>query len=463
MNDSFSSSPRLHYSKHIVPKFKLLEIFLLSATILVLVTDNFAQTRRDPRCIAMAGAYGSISRGVFAIDYNPANLAFSDEYSSYRSWGGFSYSFSNNFLSLDRYKKYNGKNLESRDGELKREFLNDLPELGWRIFTDAHFALPYINFSRGNKAFTCDLILIGDIGLPRGIVQFLFEGNPVEERLSLDFAEELLIMGQWAYSFAVPLNKFAIGFSFKYLQGITYFGLNPDSSYGYIDTYFEPGKNHLVGEGKYLFQQAVGGRGFGLDIGITTDEIDGYRFGASLTNLLGVIAWRKKTIISRLLGDDILPWGGDFFLYEYKINEARFDKFFKDIPYTEIFPSEGKTIHDTTEFRVRYPSLVRFSLSKFLNEEVLFASDLVAGFEDRLYSFGAWKLSMGVEFIRSERFPVRFGVSFGGKDHQEIAFGSGYHRGFFHFDWAFGLNHGFWFSTAKGINFSIAVYTTGKK
>jgi hypothetical protein len=54
-------------------------------------------------------------------------------------------------------------------------------------------------------------------------------------------------------------------------------------------------------------------------------------------------------------------------------------------------------------------------------------------------------------------------VSFGGWKHLELTFGSGYHLGFIHMDWAFGLNQGLWFTTAKGINIAVNIYTTGRR
>ena len=431
--------------------------------ILGLALPSMAQTRRDPRGMALAGAYGVMARGLFTVDYNPANLAIQGKYNSYRLMGGISTSFSNNFISLQNYNEYNGKDLEADGGKLKQQFMDEIPSNGWRIFTDLHIPLPYLNFSRANKAFTSDLIMIGDIGLPKGMMQFIFDGNPIGEELSLDFNEEFLLMNQLAYSFAFPVSDFFVGFTFKYLQGISYLGLNPDSSHGSIVTYFEPGKNYITGEGYYLFQQSIGGRGFGMDFGITSKEIKGYRFGFSVTNIFGRINWNKSTLISRIMGDKGFFWDGDHYVYQFQVNEARFDKFFGKSDYDDIFPGGGETVQDSTEFVMRYPSLARFSASKWLEDGIQISTDFVVGFEDRLYSFGAWKWCTGLEFTRSPKLPIRVGVSFGGKDHRQLSFGSGYHAGFIHFDWALGLNHGLWFTTAKGIDFSLVVYTTGKR
>ncbi|HDP68614.1 MAG TPA: hypothetical protein ENN20_08965 [Candidatus Marinimicrobia bacterium] len=438
-------------------------IVVVFITLVGLSTTGSGQTRRDPRGMALAGAYGVMARGLFSVDYNPANLAIPEQYKSYRVWGGVATSFTNNMLSLKNYDKYNGQDLEADDGLLKEEFLNEIPENGFRLFTDVHLPLPYLNFSRYNKAFTTDMIMIGDIGLPEGMLTFLFEGNPIGEEMSLDFREDFLIMNQYAYSFAFPVKKLFFGVSLKYLQGITYFGLNPDSSYGYVKTNFGSKKNYLEGEGYYLFQQSVGGRGFAMDLGLTTREINGYRLGFSVTNLFGRINWNKSTIISRIMGNRGFIGDGGNYAYWFQINEARMDKFFGKASFGDIFPGGNRALADSSKFVMNYPSLVRFSMSKWIEEGMQLAMDFVVGFEDRLYSFGAWKWSTGLEVTKNPRFPLRAGVSVGGWKQLELTFGSGFHTGFIHVDWALGLNQGLWFTTAKGINFCLNIYTTGKR
>ena len=102
------------------------------------------------------------------------------------------------------------------------------------------------------------------------------------------------------------------------------------------------------------------------------------------------------------------------------------------------------------------------AVARQFTPDAVWALDLVAGFEDRLYSFGRWKICLGVETIHFPRFPLRIGLALGGKDYQELCFGAGLNAGFLHIDWGLGLNHGLWFSSAKGINLAVMVYTTGK-
>lgn len=423
----------------------------------------WGQTRRDPRAVALAGAYGALARGIFAVDYNPANLAIDHEYTAYRVWGGLNTSFATNFLSINSYRRFNGQDLEANGGALKKEFLEAIPPVGWRIFSDVHLALPYLNFSRYNHAISADLIVIGDIGLPRGLVRFYFDGNPINERLEMNFQEELIALVQWGYSVGFPMGGYYWGVTAKYLSGLGYFGLDPDSSFGYLTTYFEPGRNYMVGEGRYYFQQALGGRGLALDIGVTTPIINRCRFGLSIINLFGFIHWRRNTLITRLIDEEkLLPMEGKTLVYSWKVNEARFERFFQKNKFEQIFEGKKDFIQDTTGFRTVYPSLVRMSLAREMEEGFTLATDLIVGFDDRLFGFGAWKWAVGFESTKNRRRPLRIGVSFGGNDHEELAFGSGFHWGFIHCDWAIGLKQGLWFTTAKGLDLAVNVYTTSR-
>jgi len=55
----------------------------------------------------------------------------------------------------------------------------------------------------------------------------------------------------------------------------------------------------ITGQNQYLIQQAIGGSGTGLDIGITTQESKaGYRFGLSIINLFGTVKWTEIFIFA---------------------------------------------------------------------------------------------------------------------------------------------------------------------
>ena len=75
------------------------------------------------------------------------------------------------------------------------------------------------------------------------------------------------------------------------------------------------------GSGRYYIRSGVGGKGWGLDLGLATKEMNGMRFGVSLINALGVIKWNEPSFLKDLLAgedkkfgnsDDVwhLKWGG---------------------------------------------------------------------------------------------------------------------------------------------------------
>ena len=69
------------------------------------------------------------------------------------------------------------------------------------------------------------------------------------------------------------------------------------------------------GQNKYLIQQAIGGGGLGLDIGMsTTMPNNGYRFGISIINLLGTIEWSQEHFMRSQLENSIKNSTGDLYL-----------------------------------------------------------------------------------------------------------------------------------------------------
>ena len=45
---------------------------LLFVSILLISTQLFSQTKRDPRVVGLSGAYTTIAEGIFCVGYNPA-------------------------------------------------------------------------------------------------------------------------------------------------------------------------------------------------------------------------------------------------------------------------------------------------------------------------------------------------------------------------------------------------------
>ncbi len=433
----------------------------------------------DPRSLGLAGATTSLVEGIHAVGYNPARLAFSTkDYSM--NLGGLTFGLENNLLSIDNYNLVNGADFIdtlSNDYVNKQTFLEGLPDDGLRIRTSLYMPIPVINWARGITAFSSEVFIFGDMGLPKALFELLMQGNVIGDSLKLTLDEELTGVVEWGFSFAVPRGDAALGFTLKYLQGLFHIGMDQDSSSGYFLT----DTTGFKGEGRYLLRQAVGGSGFGLDIGFATREINGYRLGISLINALGSIRWHGPSITKDLLGDALqgfMPWGeNEYYLYTYRVNEVNAEKFLQGVPMDSLFQTESYTVVETESGLVRsdsltvddladivpkpfvtnYPALFRLGASKRIEGFGLVTLDLVTGFQDHLWSSRGWQLAAGVEILRMPSFPIRMGVRYGGPENQQLGLGFGIHKGPLQFDMAMAFHNGLWLHTTKGISLAFGV------
>jgi len=174
-----------------------------------------------------------------------------------------------------------GENPRNPNDNSKDRLFRQFQDAGGLAFAqNIHLPLPIINYSSGNMAFTSNLVWMSNIVFPLGILELLFYGNGKRPELDMTFNLEVFGINELGFTFAVPYDRFALGVTVKYLQGLFYFGVDPDSSIATIVT----SDYHVYGSGKYLFRFGVGGSGFGLDLGFVTKEYNGFRAGVALIN-----------------------------------------------------------------------------------------------------------------------------------------------------------------------------------
>ena len=434
----------------------------------------------DPRALGLAGASTSLAEGIHAVGYNPARLAYSAKDFS-MNLGGLTYNLENNLLSIENYNLVNGADFIdtlSNDYVDKQEFLDGLPDNGLRIKTRLNLPIPGINWARGITAFSSEVVVFGDLGIPRSLFELLMQGNVVGDSLKITLNEEIMGAAEWGFSFAAPTGDVAFGFTLKYLQGLFYIGVDQDSSSGYFLT----DTTGLEGEGRYLIRQAVGGGGFGLDIGFATREVNGYQLGLSIINLIGSIRWHGPSLTKDLFGNTLqglMPWReNEYYLYTYRVREVTAMDLLQDTSPDSLFQSEGYTVIETEAGLVRsdtlegdlyqdlaeeanlkpfvtnYPALFRLGASKRIEDFGIVTADLVAGFEDHLWSTQGWEFAIGLEIQRSPTFPVRMGFRFGGLKDQQLGIGFGIHKGPVQFDAAMAFHNGLWLHTTQGLSLS---------
>ena len=427
------------------------------------------QTKRDPRVVGLSGAYTTIAEGIFCVGYNPALITRAHDkpfmLQVYQSDRG----FLGNFFSIENVAQFSGDTLNSKEKD--QLFDNFEDGGGVSFFQDRHLPIPLLNYSKGNIALTSNFVMLNNFKIPIGLLELIFYGNGGKPDLDMTLNLEILGVNEFGYTFGIPLESISFGVTLKYLQGLFYMGIDPDSSSANIIT----SDIGLYGGGKYLIRQGIGGKGFGLDLGMITKEINGWTFGASMINVFGTIEWNKPSGMKDFLesypelfgGFYPFKWGGrtvqddEAILYTYNIDTLRADNLNQD----SLFTNKTEFIKDTLLngnpkiFEIRYPALFRFGFSKKMPTYVI-ASDLVAGFQDKYYARAKWRWSVGLEWTKMESFPLRVGYSWAGADLKELSMGLGYRKGPLIWDFGFAFRNGTWLHTMKGFNLSTGITLT---
>ena len=378
---------------------------------LLLVSHVYGQ-KRDPRAVGLVGATTTIAEGIYAVGYNPALIAYQVDKPFMMQLGGIDFGMANNYLSMAAMQSLSGTFL---DEDEKTLIINRLERNGGLAFNvNGLFAIPGINYASGNMAFTANFLYMGSYSIPAGLARLMLEGNANNPEIDMTIGYEIMGINEMSFSFAVPYESFALGFSLKYLQGVFYFGIDPDSS----NANFVTTPTAVYGSGSYYLRQGIGGAGYALDIGVATKEYNGFRFGVSLINALGTIGWNKPSFLKDILAgkdnefgndDDLyhMTWDGqalkdsDAILYTYTIDSIRADNLSGESLFSSS--SEIKSNVDENgkpkEFNIRYPSILRFGVS-YKKNDLLITSDLTTGFENRLYAHSRWRWAIGTEILR---------------------------------------------------------------
>ena len=459
--------------------------------IIVMVHNTIlGQIKRDPRSVAMANAYTTIADGYFAVGYNPAMLAYQQDKPFMLQLFGFDLGLSGNFISLKNLNSLSGDTLYAA-GENPRNPNDNSKDRLFRQFQDAgglafaqniHLPLPIINYSSGNMAFTSNLVWMSNIVFPLGILELLFYGNGKRPELDMTFNLEVFGINELGFTFAIPYDYFAIGVTVKYLQGLFYFGIDPDSSRASLVT----SDYHVYGSGKYLFRFGVGGSGLGLDLGFVTKEYNGFRAGIGLINALGVIEWNKQGLMKDLVAgpDGTMGTDDDVFnpaaflgfpaiseyqaiFYEYKIDSVNAEglsspDIFTSEPFKAVDNRDPNDPDKPKEFKTRYPAIFRAGVS-YSNELFIISSDIWTGFTNKFYAHAGWRWSAGFEFLKFQNIPLRVGFAFGGPTFKELGLGFGYHTGPLIFDFGFAFKNGVWLHSMQGLNLSLQLTLTSFK
>lgn len=428
---------------------------IMSIAVLLVFSISIATAghRTNVRGVGMAGTFVASSYGLDAVGINPANLALKDA-SVTLSIAPVGVHAGSDFLNYGLYNKYftgvetaSGRVATYLDDAAKQDILNSFNNGVGRISADVSARLLGIAIqfpSIGGFAFTITDHIAGAAYIPKEYVQFALYGNTPNS--NYDFSEtsaQASWTRQYALSFggSIPgpsfLDWMAIGASVKLVQGFGYYEFGKFNTslhtaengvltgrVSYVSKFAGKDPNNPNGFSIGVFGMPVAGQGTGFDLGVSGGTESGLTFAISLTDI-GKVNWEQN--IEERYADTTLV-----------VEDPR------DVENGSAIRGalNGKT-RSGELFSTSLPTMFRAGVAARIDKfvewipgEFTLAADFNQGLADGPGISRRGRFSTGAEWKPFSFIPIRSGVSFGGIDGMNYAFGFGLHFGFFELDLA---------------------------
>lgn len=430
---------------------------LLGGMLLFLPSRTFAQEERtNTRGMGMAGTYVVASRGLDAVGINPANLAYQEGKTVTIGFIPFGIHLGSNFLDYDLYTTYFtgidtdsgrvGKYLTNQD---KQRILDAFPSGIGSLFTNVDLRLfgVAVEVPRiGTFAFTVSEHLDGFVNVPKDYFEFFLYGNPPGTVRNFGESDaQAAWTREYSLSYGRELQRLVFtktleaGISLKLIHGFGYAGLERFNTRletasngvltGAVGYATKSARADFMGDensGEYSFFPAPAGVGFAVDLGVSALVKDFISVGISLTDV-GSMSWTRNTtevsVETTLVVDDPLATSqNDAIENSLKGKKRDIDEFYTTLP-TQLRIGVALQID-------KWPGTQDFPGS------LLVELDYNQGFKDVPGSTTTPRFSLGIEYLPLDWLPIRTGLSVGGMDRFNVAFGFGLNLGAFVFDLA---------------------------
>ncbi|HCL29895.1 MAG TPA: hypothetical protein DIC52_15825 [Candidatus Latescibacteria bacterium] len=406
-----------------------------------------------PRAMGLAGSYTALARGVESLYWNPANLALKDGPKvSIPMELGFSYVLENNSWSVSTYNDFNGDFI---DEGMKDDMLSDLGKEGLQFNTDLGLFVPLVGgvafpMPWGiSSAMALDVRMGVEGQIPRDMIEFMLRGNQFErERIAAgrdpnyDIAEwdgEAWALGVFSWGFAKPwippplapyVSQFAVGTTLKVMGG----GLAEvtDSEGGFV-TRVSGTEMSASGVARHAF-----GIGFGMDLGAVGVTKDGRTtVGLSLVNLLDAMNWsiegQQDSVYVTAIGVSVTSFTGkDGFdeifdnPREVTLSDGRIDTVLEGDVDAAIWDNGDpvfRTQRDIDSFSRSLPAMLRLGVAHTPFRRLTVALNYDQAFSSGMGIDSTPRVSLATEYRLVNWFPLRFGLSGGGRAGRSSAIG----------------------------------------
>ncbi|MHB8580207.1 MAG: DUF5723 family protein [Ignavibacteriaceae bacterium] len=455
-------------------------IIIVFALIVISTVPSFAQFGSvgvtDARRMSLGNTSNAISKGVFSIGINPANILNSDEsvnFSTVLPIPSISFNGGTNFITINDINYFfgsvNGQGRVLTPDDEQR--LNSLFSGGGLVLANSTINLFSIGIkispTIGAIGLSINDVMEGDITVPQALSEFALNGNTPGSTFNFnDTKANMWWLRDYSFTYAreVPgilqniFTKMSAGFTLKMVQGFAF------AQTQQINTSIQTGSQNQITVNsnssfissfsdnfgvKYSFDSAStktgnmsafptpAGNGFGIDLGLSASIEDTWRFAIAVTDI-GTINW-NNIITTSSTG-------------QYSVNDL-LDKTQRDsIKY------KFKGISDSSgSLSTSLPTALRLGASYKFNFGVnswpgtlLLALDINKGFNDMPGNSQKTRVSLGAEWKPMDWIPfIRTGISIGGLTGFQWGLGIGIDAGTLEFNLSGGTQSLFSPNSAK--------------
>ncbi|MDA3838330.1 MAG: DUF5723 family protein [Candidatus Delongbacteria bacterium] len=446
---------------------------LLIITVLIVLL-NLQAGLNNPTAMGSSHSNALLLKGIDAVRYNPATLAFSDNYKGSINFFPVSVLAENSF-SRNIYDDYISEDGDNEWSISDRKNILDQLDEKWRMQNNVNVDL--IGFSVPRKAYTLDLQSIQDISLPVTLLDLLINGNEMGEEYSFsseDFDAEVMNTASLGYSFAelVKLDgvkelfkEFSVGATIRYIYAIpsasmddldknsdneitaAYFKLDNVDAYFGTDDITGPNpadSNATTLKGSFDLLTSEGGQGLGIDLGFAAKINKKMNIGLSVTNALAGISWYKNNKVYR---------------YDYQINGYYLSDLEDDFEFDVDSMYTLKDVSDTRKFFTVLPPEMRLDFTWEFhpgNQRLFWTNSYVQGFRNELLTTTMPEFSTGIQWNHknADWFIFRAGITGGGDALYSSA--AGFSLAFSHYSFDLGIENKYLYgASSKGLGVAI--------
>jgi len=418
-------------------KFSILDRVIVFFFLLCLIPSGLL-SQMAARGLGMGGAYTALARGVHAPIWNPANLGLPDNPKFSMTFFSIETGVWNNSLNKGMYDKYFVNGDKDQNGNIVWEqqdvedILNHIPDNGLGLNVEVFVRT--LCFSAGRFAFSFGANVGSFVQLDKTLFELPLAGNELNKKYTLNNMDgEALGIGAISFSLGEPVkvsfaDVFAVGGTFH----LFYWG-----GYAKVDSAnfsFTTASYGFDIDGNYKATRALGGLGWGVDMGAAAQIGEKLTLSFELANVLGSIPWSNeiKSEVGYIRGDSLTVLNAD---------ENSNDE---DVVDDSSWTVEGE------KFSTKLPIAIRLGCL-YREGAVVLTADYYQSFKNGAWSSSKPRFAVGTEWQRIPWLPLRAGVVLGGRIGFGTSFGFGIRPGKFVLDLGI-MNRGFIFpKNSKGL------------